>query len=101
MYRYILLLFVSTLFVLIGGCAQHGDPEAIKEPYGFLVGIWHGIIFPVSALVNIISWAADLFGFSIFEDIYIIGRPNTGLTYYLGFFIGLGGTGSASRTQES
>lgn len=90
--------------LLISGCARHYTPEAFSSPYGFFSGIWHGIVFPYSLLTNILSWFLSLFGVTLFSDIQIIGRPNTGIFfYYIGFFCGLsayGGAGSAAGGRQ-
>lgn len=78
-------LVLLGLLVLLSGCAHHYAPEALADPYGFFSGIWHGIALPYSLICNIVS----LFGFHFLSDIQIIGRPNTGLFYYLGFFLGI------------
>jgi hypothetical protein len=77
------------MLLLLSGCAKHYTPEAYSDPYGFFSGIWHGFIFPYALSVNIISWCLSLFGREFLADIQIIGRPNTGFFYYLGFFLGL------------
>lgn len=75
--------------VLIAGCATHYSAEAQSDPYGFFTGIWHGLIFPYALVANVVSWVADLIGFSVFRSIEIIGRPNSGAWYYVGFACGL------------
>ncbi|WP_156226207.1 hypothetical protein [Herbaspirillum chlorophenolicum] len=80
-------LLIFTCF--LAGCATHNEPQTFADPYGFFSGIWHGIIFPLALLVNIFSWFASLFDISFLSNIEIIGRPNTGTGYYIGFFIGL------------
>ncbi|MDC0973397.1 hypothetical protein OAR53_03580 [Luminiphilus sp.] len=32
----------------------------------------------------------NIIGVDVLGDIYAIGKPNTGLTYWLGFILGLG-----------
>lgn len=95
-----LILFLG-IFFFLAGCASHYTPDAVYDPYGFFSGIWHGFIFPFSLAANIISWILSLFDIHVFEDIQIIGRPNTGLFYYLGFILGLssgsGGVSTVSR----
>lgn len=83
------LIVTGILLVVMTGCAHHYAPEVAVDPYGLFSGIWHGAISPVTALMNLLSWALSLFGISFLADIEIIGRPNAGLWYYLGFFIGL------------
>jgi hypothetical protein len=85
---------------LLGGCAHHYSLAASSAPYGFFSGIWHGVIFPLSLIGSLVSWVLSLIGISLFTDIEIVGRPNTGLFfYYIGFFFGVaswGGPGAAS-----
>lgn len=86
-------LVLLTLFAALTGCAHHMAPEDIQDPYGLFSGIWHGLIFPLTVLVNIISWTISLFGPHLLFDIQIIGRPNTGFWYYVGFFVGFSNCG--------
>ena len=79
----------AILFLLVlSGCAAHYTPEAIEDPYGFFSGIWHGAIAGLTITINILSWLLSLVGISLLSDIQIMGRPNTGLFYYTGFFAG-------------
>jgi len=71
-------LWIAILCMGAAGCAHQYTPETFSDPYGFFSGIWHGICFPFS-----------LIGCMIFDSVWIVGRPNTGWPYYLGFFIGL------------
>jgi hypothetical protein len=81
--------------VLLAGCATHYAPDVVNDPYGFFSGIWHGMLFPWALLANVISWFVGLLGFSIFDSIQIVGQPNTGLWYYIGFALGLFAYGGA------
>jgi hypothetical protein len=83
------LIVAGLLLAVMTGCAQHYPPEAIADLYGLFSGIWHGAISPATLLINLLSWLLSLFEISFLADIQIIGRPNTGFWYYLGFFIGL------------
>jgi len=90
-------LFIVVALLSLAGCAHHYSVDAANDPYGFFSGIWHGIVFPFALMANLLSWAASLLGGSIFHSIEIIGRPNTGLFYYIGFTLGLGAwSGSAN-----
>jgi len=84
--------------VILTGCAAHFTPEAVADPYGFFSGIWHGLIFPFTLLANLISWTLSLVGISFLQSIEIIGRPNTGLWYYVGFALGLGSWGGTGAS---
>ena len=79
----VLMLAVVAVTILLSGCATHYTVDVVGDPYGFFSGIWHGMIFPISAMANLLSWMLGLLGISFLESIQIIGRPNTGL----GFFI--------------
>ena len=80
---------VILVIFLLSSCAAH-YPDTF-EPYGFISGIWHGIVFPLALWANIISWLLSLFDISVFSSIELIGRPNTGFIYYVGYFYGFGG----------
>lgn len=58
------------------------------ETYGFLSGMWDGIVWPLNFAINIFSnntFAADGTG--------VISEPNSGAEYYLGFFLTGGAEG--------
>ena len=73
---------------LLSACATHGRPETYAEPFGFFSGIWHGLIAGITITINVISWFLHLFGVELLRDVQIIGRPNTGFGYYVGFILG-------------
>ncbi len=75
---------VLVLVILLSGCAHHY--VGVYEPYGFFSGFWHGLIFEFS-----------LIGYLFFDSVYIIGEPNTGLFYYVGFVLGLFKIGFAAN----
>jgi hypothetical protein len=78
------LVFISALLT---GCAHHYAISEIGDPYGFFSGLWHGYIIVFSFL-----------GWLFVDDIFIVGQPNTGLFYYIGFFFGvMSFFGSANR----
>ena len=91
------------IIVLVGtiaGCATHYSPDVVEDPYGFFSGIWHGFLFPLSLLANVSSWIAGLVGISILDSIQIIGRPNTGFWYYVGFVLGLSACGGGPNLYD-
>ena len=95
-YKYLSLIVMATTLT---GCAQHYTGATYSDPYGFFSGLLHGFVFPFALIANIISWVLSLIGISIFTDIQLVGRPNTGfLFYYVGYFFGIsawGGSGAA------
>ena len=93
-----LVAVLLILSVLLTGCATHYTGDAVRDPYGFFSGVWHGVIFIFSLMANVISWVLSLAGIAVFKSIEIVGRPNTGFWYYVGFAIGITSAGgSASR----
>jgi hypothetical protein len=69
-------------------CASHYTPEAVSDPYGFFSGLWHGFVCPFAIVTNLVSWLLGVVGIDLLRSIEIIGRPNTGFGYYVGFFFG-------------
>jgi hypothetical protein len=80
---------IAALF-LLAACAQQ-VPDAVKPGApGFLLGLWHGFIFPV-------SWFLSL----VIPDVAIYAVPNNGGWYDFGFFIGVCFLGVGSnRTKK-
>jgi hypothetical protein len=73
--RVCLLLFP----LLLTACAatQQSDAIAPQAP-GFLLGLWHGFIFPV-------AWIVSLFA----PKVAIYAVPNNGGWYDFGYFLGI------------
>ena len=72
------LLAVAPLLAL-GACAatQQSDAVAPHAP-GFLLGLWHGFIFPV-------AWIVSLFT----DQVAVYAVPNNGGWYDFGYFLGI------------
>ena len=87
-----LLLFVGML-ILMTGCIPGDGSYTLGRPAGFLWGIWHGWIAPISLIIGIFD-----------QNIRIYEVVNTGWWYDLGFYIaiisGFGGL-SLSRKKKS
>ena len=66
------------------------QPDA--TPAGFLAGLWHGLILPITFIVSLFNL-----------NVRIYETNNCGLWYDFGFFLGasssLGGSGSAVNDQ--
>lgn len=72
------------LLIVLAGCSNYEPVEACMEghTYGFLGGLWHGIIAPID------------FIFMLFRDDVTVYAPNNnGGWYAFGFLIGSGGWG--------
>ena len=75
--------------LILAACAQQVSSGVAPAAPGFLLGVWHGFIFPV-------AWVLSLF----VPDIAVYAVPNNGGWYDFGFFIGVVflGVGARSRT---
>lgn len=83
-----LLIFGLIIFLLINltSCAPKGHTS---DEYGFFSGIIHGVVL-IFALIG------KLFG----ADVGIYAEHNTGLFYWLGFIIGIGGLGGGAASRR-
>jgi len=76
--------------VALTGCAatQAADAVAPGTP-GFLLGLWHGFIFPV-------AWIVSLFA----PKVAIYAVPNNGGWYDFGYFLGIVVFGVGARKSR-
>ncbi|MBC8004165.1 MAG: hypothetical protein H7X84_01730 [Verrucomicrobia bacterium] len=85
-------VFVLFAILLFSSCAEVQNIESCRsgEPYGFLGGLWHGVIAPVSFVLGLFM-----------DDVAVWAVNNNGGWYEFGFLIGVGslglGGGKASR----
>ena len=72
-------LFALGSSLLLTACAatQASDAVAPQAP-GFVLGLWHGFIFPV-------AWVVSLF----VSNVAIYAVPNNGGWYDFGYFLGI------------
>ena len=72
------LLPLAAIFALTA-CAATQAPDAVApQAPGFLLGLWHGFIFPV-------AWVVSLFA----GNVAIYAVPNNGGWYDFGYFLGI------------
>jgi len=78
---YLSIIFLS--FILIS-CAENEDVTLCLtgSTYGFLGGLWHGIIAPI-----------DLIAMLFQDDVTVYAPNNNGVWYAFGFLLGSGGWG--------
>ena len=72
-----LAALASTLMLSACAATQASDAVAPNAP-GFLLGLWHGFIFPV-------AWIVSLFT----NQVAIYAVPNNGGWYDFGYFLGI------------
>jgi hypothetical protein len=84
-------VWLICLLLIFAGCATQPSSGGSDAP-GFLVGLLHGVIAPFAALIG------------LFSDSRIYAFPNSGISYDIGFLIGLafwgGGAASSRRTSK-
>ncbi len=87
-----LIAFLFLIVIVFSGCADVTPIKdcAVEQPAGFLWGLWHGLIAPV-------SFVGSLF----MDDVAMYAVNNNGGWYDFGFVIGagilFGGSGKASK----
>lgn len=76
--------------LMLAACAatQAADAVAPAAP-GFLLGLWHGFIFPVAWLVSLFT-----------DKVAIYAVPNNGGWYDFGYFLGIVVFGVGARKSQ-
>ena len=87
MKRLVILAAACTL----AACAARQDAAAVAPGApGFLLGLWHGFIFPV-------AWVISLFT----DKVAIYAVPNDGGWYDFGYFLGIVVFGVGARKGQT
>ncbi len=74
----------------LAACAQQVSAGVVPAAPGFLLGLWHGFIFPV-------AWILSLF----MPYVAVYAVPNNGGWYDFGFFIGIWFLGAGARKSRT
>jgi len=82
------LLAIASLAGLAACAVERADAVQPAAP-GFLLGLWHGFIFPV-------AWVLSLF----MPDVAIYAVPNNGGWYDFGYFLGIVVFGVGARKSQ-
>jgi len=87
-----LAVALGIVAVLVAACAAPGIP-AVNLPGtpGFWLGLWHGMIFPVTFIVSLFN-----------HGVGVYAAVNDGGWYNFGFFLGIGmSMGGSSGTVRA
>jgi len=84
------LLALASLLALAACTATQASDAVAPQAPGFLLGLWHGLIFPL-------AWIASLF----MPDIAIYAVPNNGGWYDFGYFLGIVVFGVGARKSHT
>jgi len=96
--RILVSLAIIALLLFSAGCAPHGNNFKLvqeitgEKPAGFWLGLWHGIIFPITFIISLFN-----------ENVGVYEVYNAGKLYNLGFLLGLFGSigGTAKNAASS
>ena len=84
------LAVILVAALALAACVATEAPNAINPAApGFLLGVWHGFIFPVSFVVSLFT-----------DDIAVYAVPNNGTFYDFGYFVGIVFIGIGARTSK-
>lgn len=94
--RFVLGAVTVAALLLLTSCAADGNAAAggAGSQPGFLYGLWHGFITPVTFLISLFT-----------DDVGIYEVRNTGAWYDFGYVLGLsiifsgGGAGASTRRR--
>ena len=76
--------------LLLSACAATQNAAAVQpQAPGFLLGLWHGFIFPV-------AWIVSLF----VDKVAVYAVPNNGGWYDFGYFLGIVVFGVGARKSR-
>ena len=83
-------LILVALTLALAACVATEAPTAINPAGpGFLLGMWHGFIFPVSFVLSLFT-----------GDIAVYAVPNGGHMYDFGYFVGIVFLGVGARSSK-
>jgi hypothetical protein len=63
---------------LLAACAKQASSAVAPDAPGFVLGLWHGFIFPI-------AWFLSL----VMPDVAVYAVPNNGGWYDFGYFLGI------------
>ena len=91
--RLLVPIALLAMTAALAGCASQAGTVVEDSGPGFLLGLWHGFIFPF-------AWVGSLF----MDDVAVYAVPNNGGWYDFGYFLGIvvlgGGTVGSSRRRK-
>jgi hypothetical protein len=82
-------LLVLAALASLAACARANAEAVAPAAPGFLLGLWHGFIFPV-------AWAISLF----IPEVAVYAVPNNGGWYDFGYFCGIVFLGVGARKTK-
>lgn len=78
--KVLLLAVAASTALLLSGCLPGDGTSSAGDPAGFLWGVWHGWVAPVSLIIGLFD-----------RSIHVYESANTGWWYDFGFYIAVVG----------
>ena len=78
------------LLLVLAACARQAGSAVEPGAPGFLLGLWHGFIFPVAWLLSLVM-----------PDVAVYAVPNNGGWYDFGYFLGIVVFGVGARKTHT
>jgi hypothetical protein len=85
------LVLLLTLGACVAGSVESHHAAAGGEWQQFLLGLWHGIIAPVTLIIEIVNRLAP---HALPWRVRLYEAADTGVAYDVGFYLGLAGAPS-------
>jgi opacity protein-like surface antigen len=83
-------LAILAAALALAACAATQAPDAVApHAPGFLLGLWHGLIFPIAWVVSLVA-----------PNIAVYAVPNNGGWYDFGYFLGIVVFGVGARKSR-
>ena len=82
-------LLAAAPLAMLAACAHQASSAVAPSAPGFLLGLWHGFIFPI-------AWVVSLF----MDDAAIYAVLNNGGWYDFGYFLGIVVFGVGARKSH-
>jgi hypothetical protein len=84
-------IIIALLLLILSGCVPGDGRNTTDRPAGFLWGIWHGWLAPVSLIIGLFN-----------KNIRVYEVNNTGWWYDFGFYIAvISGFGGALLSRKN
>ena len=80
---------LTASLAMLSACATQSAEAVAPQAPGFLLGLWHGFIFPI-------AWIVSLF----MDEAAIYAVPNNGGYYDFGYFLGIFVFGAGARKSH-
>jgi hypothetical protein len=80
---------IALVLTLAACAATQGDNAVVDTAPGFLLGVWHGFIFPVAFMVSLFT-----------DQVSVYAVPNNGGWYDFGYFVGIVFLGVGARSSK-